>query len=307
VNDEGLTVFMLKVYEESRMGADHRGQEYTYEMITLDSNGKMSKFLIDLDEYVIHSGHFEILDTSTLVCGGFYGEKRSQIDGSFYLRIDLQNGEELSSSTRKFDLAFLQEGQSAMKAKRISRKLERGKNAGLVNIYFRDFVLRSDGGVCLIGEYYDLIVTQGNDPNSSSTTSYVYKDIVVISMDPDGHVQWSKKILKRQITTEDGGLMSGFALLAHGDKLYFIFNDHKMNLEVKDYADLRTWSRKRRTSIVTLVTINSEGDLSREMLISQKKLRLELIPMSCRQISENEMILVAYSRKENQIARLLAR
>ena len=308
VNDDGLAIFMLKVYDEGRFSKSRRGVDYWYEMLTLDSLGASNTYKLSLDDKVIHSGHFEVVNNTMLVCSGFYGEQNFQIDGSFYMQVDLSSGDLQHISTKKFDLSFLQEGQSEGRAKRIKKRADAGKNTGLLNIYFRDFVLRSDGGVILIGEYYDLIVNTSSDINSTSTTtSYIYKDIVIVNINADGEVAWTKKILKRQITSDDGGLMSGFALFVHDEKMYFIFNDHEDNLEAKDYNDLRTWSRKRRTSIVCLVTVDAYGNMTREAIITQKELNLELIPESCIQISEDEMMLVAYKRKENQIARLVAK
>jgi hypothetical protein len=101
----------------------------------------------------------------------------------------------------------------------------------LDNYVLRDFILRHDGGIILLGEsYYTSVVTQ-TAPNfyhsytMHETTYYHYNDLLIISIGPDGRVEWSEQIKKRQSTEHSRNVYVSFIQAVTADQLYFVFND----------------------------------------------------------------------------------
>ena len=123
-------------------------------------------------------------------------------------------------------------------------------------------------------------------------------------MSPDGKIEWSKKIAKKQVTRNDGGFFSSYALSIVKDKLYFVFNDNPKNLFYKGEGKLYNFN-KSKESLVVLVTLDNEGNQTREALFSAKEADILTRPIVCEQISKNEMILFGQRKKTHRFARIL--
>ncbi len=138
---------------------------------------------------------------------------------------------------------------------------------------------------------------------TSSTSQYYYNDIIVISISPDGSIDWNEKIPKKQVTVNDGGFYSSFAVSVVKDKLYFVFNDHPNNLFYKKQGKLSNFN-KGPDSVMVLVELDSQGNQTREALYNAKKSGILTRPKVCEQISDNEMILFGQDNKIHRFARL---
>lgn len=301
---DGSVYSLIKVYQPSESNEFKRSKEYNFRMIRINRDGELASSEITMSEgNRIQFIHFQIGEDNQIMLAGFYGSTCCTIQGSFFQRFDSKLNQ-VHSNERDFKLDFITEGLSPKKKERMKIKEEAGDNQGFENVDFRDFVVKKDGGLILIGELYE--VNAGQSKNSVNATGenvfLSYNSILVVSIDASGEIQWSKKILKRQLAIEDGGLMSGFFLAVNDDKVHIIFNDHKDNLDVKLESDLVTYRREKSSSIVTLVTIDSDGDLTREQLLSQKEIGLEIRPRSCEQLSSDQLLLFGMSNSINQMA-----
>ena len=97
-------------------------------------------------------------------------------------------------------------------------------------------ILRNDGGALLIAEQYfvqeEYDRNQFYDPYYSNYYNrnyndidyvYNYNDIIVVNIRPDGEIEWTARIPKRQVTTNDGGYYSSYAMSIVRSKIYFVF------------------------------------------------------------------------------------
>jgi len=91
------------------------------------------------------------------------------------------------------------------------------------------------------------ITTTSTDANGGTRTTtvyyYYYNDIIVININPGGETEWTKKIAKRQPSSNDGGFFSSYSLSIVKDKMYFVFNDSPKNLitSVKENISCEIW------------------------------------------------------------------
>lgn len=308
VANNGSSYGLIKIYDKKKLNNDRRNASFQYHIIGCNEKGNHINLPVKLDEGMnIQNMHFELAANGDIYIGGFYGTSCCTIDGSFFIKVDGKTNEQTTYNTKAFSLDFITEGLSDKKQNQVERRAEKGEAIGFDNVDFRDFIVRQDGGVVLIGEFYAVNINNnteaaGGNPNG---THFNYKDIIVVSIDPKGQIEWSKKILKRQLTTDDGGFMSSFVLAVNGDNLYFVFNDHEANLTVKDANELKTYDRNMNNSIVTMVSLDGKGEMTREQVISQRELGLEIRPQSCAQVSSNELILFGLKRNENQFAKVV--
>lgn len=298
---------VIKVYDKKKSKRDKNKGEYTYHLVRCDASGKSTVQQLSLEEgKTMHRIHFEVSADGSLYFGGFFGNTCCSIDGSFFIKMDGATGKIHSMSAKEFSLNFVKQGLSQKQQQKLEDKYEGGDQIGFDNVDFKDFIIRKDGGVVLVGEFYAMNLNGNQDLATPENASHFnYKDIMVVSISKEGEIEWSRKILKRQLTTDDGGFMSSFVLAVNNDKLHFVFNDHEKNLHAKKVADLSTYDRSDKTSVLTMVSVDPEGNLTREKIISQEELGLEIRPQSCAQVSENELILFGFKKNENQFAKVV--
>lgn len=153
-----------------------------------------------------------------------------------------------------------------------------------------NLIPRIDGGVMMIAEYYDKTVESyeytNYDPYYGYRTStrqvefYEYDDILLFSIKSDGTPNWNSVIRKKQISREDRGVNSSFAILNGKQKLTFIFNeDIEQNSNVIEYE------------------MTADGTLDRKSLFNANQQEVQLRPSSAEQISYNEIIIPSIYKK----------
>ena len=140
--------------------------------------------------------------------------------------------------------------------------------------------------------------------NTSTTYTYHYEDIVVVNIDPEGNIEWSQKVSKNQISKNDAGRYSGYALKVMGDKLFFIFNDNPKNLYYES-GEPAVFRGNVKKAVLMLVEVDRAGNVERELLLSEDESDLYCRPKAMEVISENEMIMYTRRRKKNQLARIV--
>ena len=111
----------------------------------------------------------------------------------------------------------------------------------------------------------------------------------MINIDPDGQIEWAKKILKRQHTTNDGGFYSSFFMVVNGEHLNFLFN-----------------TRIKRENILNVATLDANGkEQIDELVRSKSRSKMRIRPKSCEQITDNEFIIYAVGKKSYSFARVV--
>lgn len=96
----------------------------------------------------------------------------------------------------------------------------------------------------------------------SSYTVYVRGNIVVINVDPDGNILWSKKIPKYQSNRNMVGL--GYEVAWTNNRLYFLFNDNFKNLK-SDWKGDRVYGFSGGDNPINMTVCNleNEGEITR--------------------------------------------
>ncbi|HEY9703619.1 MAG TPA: hypothetical protein V6C58_14315, partial [Allocoleopsis sp.] len=138
-----------------------------------------------------------------------------------------------------------------------------------------------------------------NDPygfrygNRQADYYFNYNDIIVVNIKPDGEIQWSARIPKRQVSVNDGGISSSYAMSTIADKLVFIYNEDPRNLDSRSkkyYAD-----SPDKNSVVVLAEVNRNGKVSIAPLFGNKNEGIVTRPKICRQIGKKEMAIYGES------------
>jgi hypothetical protein len=166
--------------------------EYRYYVSRLYS---ASDSLIDIplqteDKYVTDISIKPDKEENLYICGFYSNKSATQVIGVFYNKIVSDSVKK--STFQKLDEKFLEKYLSP-------KQIQKGKE--LSDFYLDDIILRSDGGVLLLGEqYYITPITYQRSFQGVWYTRdlFHYDDIMVISLSAEGEIEWSNIITKSQ-------------------------------------------------------------------------------------------------------------
>jgi hypothetical protein len=211
---------------------------------------------------------------------------------------------------KDFTIDDIVQAMSEKQASKTQKKIEKGKNVELYEYDLDELIVRSDGGVVMVGEqYYVRVVTVTTTDSKGNTTTrtiyyYYYNDIIVVNISPEGNIEWVERIPKLQYSTNDGGYYSSYVLTVVNDRLLFVFNDDPRNAFYKGVGRPETY-RRGENGAVLLVEIDTEGNQERHTLVAPRGRSVAITrPKVCEQVNSNELVIFAEAGKKTQFARV---
>lgn len=292
----GIRTEKAQVRQEERPLSEKR-----YVLVTYDPDrNKVKEFEVGLDDKWVISTASDLTPEGDLAIGGFYSNDRYfSVAGTFFFRVDGKSKEVAAKGLKAFDDAFLRQ---FIKENRLEKERE------LDNFYFDHFVLRDDGGASLVAEQY--YVTQRFRADITTGRQeiqyfYHYNDIIVVDVLPDGNIHWAKKIPKEQVTMNDDGRYSSYALTSDEGNLFFVFNDHPDNAQrfrTNPQSAPRSFT-STKNSVVNAVAINHDGQQRRLPLLESKEERTAVKPKVNLSTGSGELLIYAQYRRHFRLGR----
>lgn len=263
-----------------------RGEDHNYEVFKYGSKTTgILRHIVSIGDYYTFDLAFNYDNINQqLVAGGFYYEKNPlRAEGFFSLHLDsLLKEEQLTFHPFKENIVESLVGK------------ELRKNRGLEEVVIQDIVLRSDGGIVIIGEenknYYRRMANTGRGYYSGFTrnvTDFYFNDIFALSVSPEGTIDWQTIMHKKQFSQDDGGVYSSYFLFKNPRNLRLIFNDEiKLENTVSEYI------------------LAGTGAFNRNSILSTDNQNLRLRFRDALQVSPNKMLVPSEHRGKLRIARL---
>ena len=230
------------------------------------------------------------------VCG-FYSDRRyGTTTGAFYFTLNTETLDPITTSLEPF-----------------SEELKRGMSIGLrgrgkrpvqADFQFRDFIRRADGGSYVVAEVYYFTVQQiTNSRGQVVRTDYIYSylDVVVLSITPDGKVEYMALVPKQQVTRNDNGRYSGLLWTVRDSDLVLVYNDARKN-EAR-------WATNRPMRIMTnafsgqlvAAELTAAGELHYHVLQVNRKGRYRPMPRYSRSFNGTQGEAVLFSFQGNRV------
>lgn len=219
--------------------------------------------------------------TNHVIVSGILGEVfRNAMVGYVFMQVDPHTGTIISHNAQSFSPELLTG---------ISAKTD--KSEKYTPVYKMSQVIpRADGGALVVSEYFEKTTENYDftnyDPYYGYRTStrqvdyFEYNDIFLMSISPEGFIDWTNIIRKRQISKEDNGAYSSYALANGAERIFFIYNeDISQNSNVMQYEML------------------ADGTLNRKSLFNPAKQEVELRPQAARQVAFNEIIIPSIHKR----------
>jgi hypothetical protein len=290
VDDFGNVYFTCLEYLDKEAKAESKTKfKYRYRILCyMKERDELKDYVLNLDNKFITVAKIAIDKKGDIIVTGFYSEKnRYAIKGTFYQLINTNTNELKVSNYNEFKFNTPYKEESPKNSKENSKKNKKNNNNNeLYDYYLDEIKLKDDGSITLIAEkcYYRIIRYTTTNPNTGSTTykertEYLYLDIYVVHIGIDGNIKWSTFIPKRQIVNDLGKRYASYICTEFNNKLYFIFNDHPDNIKNGGKAPLKNMGVGKFTA-AALVTIDENGNKTRELLYNQKKRNPILQPSS---------------------------
>jgi hypothetical protein len=293
--DESEDVLHLIVSNAGQMYAvfekDHyqlRREKHRYDVFLFDPEitTEFSRFSIPLKGNITYDVKFVFDNGNRKLCaGGFYFEKNvERAEGYFTLFIPRDPTRTLLRFY-PFEDEFVD---------RLAGK-ETRNNRGLEQVSVVDLVLRKDGGLLLVGEesknFARRMATVNRnmmlDNMNRSVVDYYFEDVFILAIRPNGTLQWSTILHKKQYSQDDDGAFSSFFLFKTPAFLRLVFNDEiKFENTVSEYL------------------LHTNGDFDRNSILSTETLQLRLRFRDAIQVSASRMLVPSERRGKLRIARI---
>jgi hypothetical protein len=226
----------------------------------------------------------------------YYTERRGNIDGLFTCIADYNSPHPLVSQFTQFSDAMKREA----------------KKDGPLRLAFNDFFIRQvivkkDGGFLLMAEDYSTQSRNSNNMwnrydylnspymvsndyylynssyypyyrpynsfNNYNSTRYFYANVVVMSVDKNGQMEWHNVIVKDQFDDENDNFMSYNTMIAGGE-IQFFFNDPGKKYE-----------------IISWQSISPSGEIKRNPPLKSMQKTYQFMPRFSKQVGARQLLI----------------
>lgn len=301
VDVNGKLNVLGKRYFEKRKNQVAGEVNYDYLLFGLDRTGAIDSFKIETEGKYLKDMQVDITSDGKIISAGFYSEQSSALaGGAFYLQIDGKTKEMISSSFKEFEAGFLTQNMKEGKAKRIEKKLEKGKDVELPFYFIDEFIIDDDGRTKIIAESRHIYTTYTyTQYGSVATTHFDYDDVMVIDIDPSGNINWARRIAKSQHTINDLAAYSSYSTSFTNKDLFLIFNDNVDNLNYSGSGKVAAM-KKGSSTMVMVNKVSANGEMKRSALFNRSEVDTKVRPALCKQISEDTMLLFGHKGLKTQ-------
>ena len=223
----------------------------------------------------------------------YYTSKRGNAEGLYTAVINEGNNNLISEN-------FAELGESL----RAAAKSGRNNKIAFNDYFIRNVILKKDGGFLMTAEdfstqsrsnpwnRYDYLYGYpsispyfynyyspysygyyGNRYGNYNAVRYLYNNILILSMDNTGKIEWSSVVPKAQYDDDNDNYLS-YAEMLTGGQVHFLFN----NME-------------RRKQILSDQSVTASGEVDRNPPLHNLDRGYEFMPRYAKQVSANQMIV----------------
>ena len=282
IDNTGNSFLILKTEKQAE------GEQY--DVFTMTATGDAGFYSIFTEKALFGEPGFEIDNKNgNLIISGFYDDDirkgEGEANGFMYASYDPANGTTVSKMYTLLNKEFM-----ADLTGRASNDI--GK---LYTFNVRRIILRNDGGALIIAESFikdtreavAAISMQPGYNNYRTYNVYQFNDIIAFSLNSAGKEEWSSIMRKKQVSEDDNGVFSSFAIMNEKEKLHFVYMD-----------DVST------AASVTEYVLTSDGKSTRKAMFNQEAKDVMLLPKMGKQISPNEMVIPSFKNGSLQLVKI---
>ncbi len=235
---------------------------------------KLKEYDVSLKEKQVVSVVFDFNKTQDVVIAGYYSnDSKFAVTGTFLFVVTTNGGAVKAASFMPFTKEFLS---------KFKRETEPGQEIALTDFYLDHLIMQADGTMILLGEQYYSNEKIAIDPVTGRQTvefRYNYDDLIATKLESNGRQSWNVKIPKRQYVTSNQQVCS-YTYFQDTSGIHLFFNDNGENLQklvALPEAEATGWAGSNN-SITTAVKLANNGSFTRETLLNNKEMGVQLQP-----------------------------
>ncbi|MGG9960325.1 hypothetical protein [Ferruginibacter sp. SUN106] len=265
---------------------------------------------IDLEKYYIDEVKVKVdnLNKKYLINSFYYKKNRGSIEGLFTYEWD-------RDSAKTFLRDFTVLGDTIRDEAKTNGQLR----FALDDFFIRQVFVKKDGGFLLTAEDYSTQGRGNNNPwnrwdylnnsyyspyssyyynpyynyyrplgsyNSNQSTRYYYANIMILSVDKNGKLEWSRVIHKDQFDDDNENFLS-FSTMNSGGEIHFLFNDDK-----------------NKNQIIANHSITPAGVITRNPTLKSQERGYQFMPSLSKQVGASQLIIPCMYRSYICFARV---
>ncbi len=205
-----------------------------------------------------------------VICGGYYNKGNgglNNIDGLISFKVKL-DGSIYEEHFNEIPLEIINQYVSEKTKKKND---EKGENAQLNNVDLTKLVVDNDGNMIFIGEEYYTNTNYSSFGNSNrSTTYFIYGDILITKLSPEGNLLWMKKIPKNQVGLYGKGGLS-FQYFYTNKNHYLVYLDNIKNIDLTENQIPKQHTDKQGGYLVAVKINDISGNLSKDAILDTRR------------------------------------
>jgi hypothetical protein len=302
VDDDGDVYILGRLFAEKKVEIRNKKVNYEYRLIGYRKQDPKPYFY-DLDLERSFPGSVTIIPRGNeIVCMGFYSDiTPGHAQGCFTITFEKMRKQLVKYSKLPFDLEFIAINLSESEKKKFEIAAKESR-AEIPYLEINGLILREDQSVVVVAEQHYVKVGENTTQDQrGGGAAHYYKDIVIFSIDANFKIEWYEKIPKKQVTRNDAGKYSSFHPMPGGERIYFLYNDHKDNFKAVRIGLPKLFKAKTKDSQAVVAQMEYAGTISKYLVFNSNRYNLMVQP----QISgagrhPSEILLVARKGKRQR-------
>jgi len=266
---------------------------------------------LDIEKHYLDELHVKIdnVNKRYYLTSFYYKERKGNIEGLYFYVWDKQSASAVLQNAVAFSDQLRKEARG-----------EASQKFAFNDYFIRNIIPKKDGGFIVASEafyttsrynawnrwdylygspfyassldyyyyspYYNSMWYRSRFYNSSGNVRYHADNIVILSFDKDGKLQWNSVISKGQFNDESDDLIS-YQLMNTGSQLHFLFN----NIE-------------KRVNLLNDYTLNPDGQINRNPTLKNLDKGYDFMTKYAKQVSSYQMIVPCLYRNSICFAKI---
>lgn len=275
--------------EFSKIAKKNGKADYMYHIITIaDHSETIVDRKVDPAEVFISSLKIGMKQDGGIVGAGFYSDDDDDLlNGVFFVNYPAKDKNQSVFKTTEFTEDFLLADLPESELSSPNNNLH-----GLKNYQLKQFFVKNDGSVTLSAEH---IFTKSKASNPFTC----YYDIMITSFDFSGVVLWQKRIYKKHENKNGMEIpLFSFFICPYNDQLLVFYNDDVDNPVSANSQTLDPYTAEKKSRLMC-VTVNSDGELNKQIVFTADKNSPTPIPILLTQTGKSKYVLYAAFRTLN--------
>lgn len=284
MNSKNEPFIVCKKYDSYKILNDENNFRYEFQLYQIKNNQLGLLTTIRPENVHLRALNTTLINDDELALTGLYSEKHLYaMNGVYAAKINLTNGEILSSKYNKFSSEFytklLADGKKKQKA---ITKYDEGKRVD------QNFILKQslklDNGELLV------LAEQVWSYSYNYSITYYHHNIAAIKLDSEGNLLWANKVGKKN-SKANVRIYSSYHPVYKNDKLYLLYNCSAKNLNHTTGGIANYFTDTDKAFIATKVDLDN-GNYKRQILISNDKLEgITIRPSLYNWVDDNSLLM----------------